>query len=350
MLPTACFALLTLLSLLVASACSRYAEYRAEFFVFGTVLEVVLWTDDEVRAREAFGKLRESFQLMHRDWHPWEPGKLTGINEAFARGYAVTADPSLIELTRLSQDMERRTDGRFNAAVGALVRLWGFHSSEYPIEGPPPAMQAIAEIVRRQPSTLNIRIEGQLMSSTNNAVQLDFGGIAKGYAVDRACELLKTLGIDNAIVNAGGDLRAIGRHGDRSWRIAVRNPAGGIIGSLETQGEEAVFTSGNYERFRRDQERRYPHILDPRTGWPVEGLVSVTVIAADGAFADAAATALIVAGSDQWVTVARSLGLDEVLLIDESGTVQMTPQIAARIELAEGIESVVKDPGEANGS
>lgn len=344
--PKACFALLVLLT---AGACSRDSEHRAEFFVFGTVLDVVAWTDDSARAGEAFGNLREAFQLMHRDWHAWEPGKLTRINEAFASGRAVTADPSLIELTRLSQEMERRTDGRFNAAVGALVGLWGFHSSEFPIEGPPPAMQAIAEIVSRQPSTLDIRIEGQVMSSANDAVQLDFGGIAKGYAVDRACALLKEWGLENAIVNAGGDLRAIGRHGERPWRIAVRNPSGGVVGSLETAGDEAIFTSGNYERFRRDQGRRYPHILDPRTGWPVEGLASVTVIAADGAFADAAATALIVAGSDQWVTVARSLGLDEVLLVDESGTVQMTPQMEARIELAEGIESVVKDPGEANG-
>ncbi len=102
-------------------------------------------------------------------------------------------------------------------------------------------------------------------------MQLDFGGIAKGYAVDLAVARLRELGIGSAIVNAGGDLRAFGRHGDRPWRVAVRKPGGGTIGTLEVRQDEAMFTSGNYERFRQDEQERYPHILDPRSGWPVQG-------------------------------------------------------------------------------
>lgn len=349
---------LLLLTVLTASACGRaedqqaghygsgeprFEERRSEFFVFGTVLEVVVWTDSETRAHEAFAKLGEAFRVMHRDWHAWEPGKLTDINEAFASGRAVTADPSLIELTRLSQDMELRSDGHFNAAVGALVELWGFHSSEFPIEGPPPSPQRIAARLQSRPSSMDIRIEGQVLQSSNPAVQLDFGGIAKGYAIDRACALLEENGIGDAIVNAGGDLRTMGGHGERPWRIAVRNPSGGVIAALETQGEEAVFTSGNYERFRQNAGRRYPHILDPRTGWPVEGLASVTVIAENGAFADASATALIVAGPARWLAMARSLGLEEVLVVDDAGAVQMTARMAARVQLAEGVEGRLAD-------
>ena len=139
----------------------------------------------------------------------------------------------------------------------------------------------------------------------------------------------------------GGDLRAFGSHGDRPWRIAVRDPAGGIIAALEAGKDEAIFTSGNYERFRQDNESRYPHILDPRTGWPVKDLASVTVITREGWLADAAATALIVAGLDDWVEVARSLGLDQVLLVDETGKAYLTEKMNERVDFVEGVEKEI---------
>jgi thiamine biosynthesis lipoprotein len=280
---------------------------------------------------------------MHEEWHPWNPGLLTEINHAFAAGKTHTATPDIVEMVERSQAIETASAGRFNPAIGRLVGLWGFHTSEYPVLGPPPASTAIEALVEQRPSTLDIAIEGLELASDNPAVQLDFGGIAKGFAIDIACTLLRERGIENAIVNAGGDLRAIGRHGDRPWRIAVRAPGGGIVGSLETAGDEAVFTSGNYERFRQENEERYPHILDPRTGWPVRDLASVTVIAAEGTLADAAATAITVAGLDEWEDVARALGLDQVMVVDEAGTAYLTRRMDARIELLEGTRSVVAD-------
>jgi thiamine biosynthesis lipoprotein len=152
------------------------------------------------------------------------------------------------------------------------------------------------------------------------------------------------MGITDALVNAGGDLRAIGSHGDRPWRIAIRDPRGGVVGSLETGADEAIFTSGNYERFREDSEKRYPHILDPRNGWPVTELSSVTVIAGEGLLADAAATALIVAGPDEWKETARAMGLEQVLVVDANGKVFMTPRMAERVRLNPGIEAEIGGP------
>ena len=136
------------------------------------------------------------------------------------------------------------------------------------------------------------------------------------------------MGIDNAIVNAGGDLRAMGTHGDRPWRVAVRKPGGGMVGSVQVRGDEAIFTSGNYERFRQDQTQRYPHILDPATGWPASDIASVTIITDEGILADAAATALVVAGLDEWADVARALKLQQVAIVDEDGAVFMTVEMA----------------------
>jgi len=339
--------LLTLICLLSAAACQRTPRvHQAEFFIFGTVLDVSIQGVDGAVAARAFRELQQDFQAWHRDWHAWEPGLLTRVNEDFAAGRKALADEAIVDMVRRSQEMESATGGRFNPAIGALIGLWGFHTSEYPIEGPPPSPEAIRALVDRRPSTLDIRIDGLSLTSSNRAVQLDFGGIAKGYAIDRACEKLRSLGIRNMVVNAGGDLRAVGDHGDRPWRIGIRDPGGGdVIGSLQTGPDEAIFTSGNYERYREDATQRYPHILDPRSGWPVSGLSSATVIAGEGVVADAAATALVVAGADEWADVARDLGLGQVLMVDEAGTVYMTPAMSERVELREGVRAVVVGGG-----
>ena len=278
---------------------------------------------------------------MHRDWHAWEPGHLSNINKAFSNGQPTTANPDIVDMVRRSQLIEERTDGRFNPAIGALIRLWGFHTSDYPIEGPPPDQEHIDEILLQHPSSRDIQIDGLKLRSDNPSVQLDFGGIAKGYAVDLTIEHLRKMGISNAIVNAGGDLRAIGDHGNRPWRVAVRKPGGGNIGTIEVRGDEAIFTSGNYERFRQDQTERYPHILDPRTGWPAKDIASVTVISGEGLLADAAATALVVAGLDAWPEVARALDLDQVAVVDESGTIYLTTKMDSRITFFEDIKRVI---------
>lgn len=335
------FSVSAIVCLILLAACHRDQEHNAELFVFGTIVEIKLWGASEEQAARAFTEIQQMFQGMHRNWHAWEPGKLVDINHAFANGQAVEADQDIVDMIRQSQLIEQKTDGRFNPAIGALIGLWGFHTSDYPIIGPPPQQAEIDAVLLHNPSSLDIRIDGQQLRSENPLVQLDFGGIAKGYAVDLAIRHLQDMGIANAIVNAGGDLRAVGRHGDRPWRVAVRKPGGGILGAVEVRGDEALFTSGNYERFRQDELKRYPHILDPRSGWPVKDVASVTVITGEGIMADAAATALVVAGLDNWPAVAHALGLNQVLVVDESGMVYLTPEMEQRVEFSEEVEKVL---------
>ena len=341
----AAVALAGLLCLVLLAACQREEEHNAELFVFGTIVEVKLWGATREQANRAFTEIQQMFQGMHRNWHAWEPGRLVDINHAFAIGQAAEADPDIVEMIRQSQRIEQKTDGRFNPAIGALIRLWGFHTSDYPIIGPPPDQADIDAVLIHYPSSRDIHIDGLQLRSENPLVQLDFGGIAKGYAVDLAIRHLQDMGITNAIVNAGGDLRATGRHGERPWRVAVRKPGGGIIGAVDVHGDEALFTSGNYERFRQDEQERYPHILDPRSGWPVEDVASVTVIAGEGILADAAATALVVAGLADWPAVAHTLGLNQVLLVDESGTVYLTPEMDQRVRFSGDVERVLVNAG-----
>jgi len=318
------------LLLLLLAGCGRTGEFQAQLYVFGTAVDITLHDVPEAKAEQAIRRINADFRRWHHEWHAWEPGPLTAVNAALAEGRPAEALPSLIPLIEQSKRLYRQSEGLFNPAIGRLLRLWGFQANEPP-GGPPPDAAAIAELVARDPGMDDIHLRGGRIIATNPAVQLDFGAFAKGYAVDRAIETLREMGIENAIINAGGDLRAIGRKGNRPWRIGIRHPQGeGVMASLEISGDESVYTSGNYERFREHAGVHYMHILDPRTGWPVEGITSVTVLHSNGAVADAAATALVVAGAEAWRRIARGMGIEAAMLVEENGTVHMTTAMAER--------------------
>lgn len=339
------------LALVLAGCGGQDDVHEARYYVFGTLVDVTVAGADVQRSSRAFTELQRLFQSMHRDWHPWEPGLLTDVNRAFARGEPAPADADIVAMVEAAQDFEEMTGGRFNPAIGKLIEAWGFHTSEFPVRGAPPSAAEIEALVALAPSTRDIEIRNNTLTDRSRNVQLDFSGLAKGLAVDRACAVLEDLGIAGALVNAGGDVRGYGtRHGS-AWRIGVRNPLGGVIGTIELQDDEAVFTSGNYERFRIDDvdvdgfadpgdgvDERYPHILDPRTGWPARSVMSATVIADDGMRADAAATALVVAGLKEWQDVAEPLGIDAVLLTDEAGNLYATTAMRQRLVLEKGLE------------
>lgn len=330
-----------LLLLLLLAGCSRPALYEAKVYVFGTLADISVWGADEKAARAAVDAVAADFQRMHHEWHAWEPGPLVELNAAIAAGQSAPVPSSIVPLIERSQEIYLRSEGLFNAGIGRLLNLWGFQSSERP-SGPPPSREAIAALLAENPAMTDLELKDGVLRSTNPAVQLDFGGIAKGYAVELALARLRSFGIDNAIVNAGGGLGVIGRHGDRPWRVGVRHPQGqGVLASLEVRDGEHVHTSGNYERFREHEGLRYAHILDPRTGWPVDSITSCTVISRDGTLADAAATALVIAGRDDWHRLAVKMGIKYVMLVGEDGTIYMNPAMAARVQFGEATPPIV---------
>ena len=336
------------LFVLLLAACSRPpAEQHDSQLVFGTLVDVTLYGVDDATAQQAFRQLREDFKLMHFMWHPWKPGPLGRTNELLALQAPFSANPSILPLIEKSLPLTQASDHLYNPAIGKLLDLWGFHSDEPP-KGPPPDPQAIAALVAANPRLEDIEIQGVVMRGTNPAVKLDFGAMAKGLAIDRGIEALKALGVRHGVINAGGDLKVIGRHGERPWRVGIRHPRGeGVLAVLDVNDGEAVFTSGDYERYFVWEGKRYHHILDPRTGYPAEGTQSVTVIHPDAATADAAATALFVAGPTLWPKIARQMGIEEVLLVDAQGEIHMTPAMQARARFARKPETVhLVDPAQ----
>jgi thiamine biosynthesis lipoprotein len=319
--------------LLPAIGCSRAeAVVSEEMYVFGTLVGVDVLSRDAAGARAAIADVAHAFTRQNRDWHAWKPGALGDLNRALAAGRTHEVDPTLLPLLHDVREMARASGGLFNPAIGKLVGLWGFHNDEMPV-GAPPHAAAVAELVAAAPSMDDLVFEGMRVGSRNPQVQIDLGGHAKGVALNQALDRLEALGHGNALVNLGGNLAVSGARGDRPWRIGVRHPQGdGAIATLEVSGRMAVVTSGTYERYRQHGDRRYPHIIDPRSGQPATHVVSATVLHPDAARADVAATALVVAGAEAWPEVARSLGVSEVMLVDEAGHVQLTPGMAARVK------------------
>jgi thiamine biosynthesis lipoprotein len=318
---------------LALAACSDGPEVeRQRFLSLGTHIEVQTAGAETERAREAIRVVRKDLAYLHSGLHPWEPGALARVNQMLAATGEFTADPGTLDALAVSRPLYRDSDGLFNPALGKLADAWGFHQDTP--AGPPPDEATIEAILEADPSPDDLTVDGVRMTNTNPAVQLDFGGVAKGMGVDHAVGLLREHGIDNAIVNAGGDLRAYGQRGDRPWRVGIRDPRGeGVLAGLTIEGDEAVFTSGDYERYYEHDGKRYHHILDPRTGRPARGVTSVTVIHEEGATADAAATALFIADEDQWPRIAKQMGIEAVLRVDDEGVLHMTPAMAERLEL-----------------
>lgn len=305
--------------------------HRQRWYLFGTLVDVTLAHPDAARVALAMRELSALLRDLHHNLHAWKPGRLMEVNNAIARGESTVVSPGMQALVSDLQDYHRRSGGIFNPALGELIALWGFHDDLMP-SGAPPARQRIDRLLAEAPSPLDLQLQDGVLSSRNPHVQLDLGGYGKGYALDAGMRVLQGLGIHDAILNAGGDLNAAGSRYGRAWRVGIRHPQGrGALAWLETAGSEAVYTSGDYERYREYDGQRYAHIIDPRNGMPVQDIVSATVIHRDGARADAAATALSVAGSAHWQAVAEALDMSQVMVVNRTGRIEVTRAMAQRL-------------------
>lgn len=304
--------------------------HEFQFFAFGTLIELTIAGAESRSAQRAYRRIEKDFKTLDEDLYPWREGVLARTNRLLARGQPFTVDPLLLPIIDEATHLSQLSGGLFNPAIGALVELWGFTGGEPPRT--PPPRNDIMRLVAGQPSMQALVFAGPTLKSTNKTLRLDFGAYAKGYAVDRGVETLRALGIKNAILNAGGDLRAYGRRGVRPWHIGIRHPrAPGVFASVEVETDESILTSGDYERFFIYNRKRYHHVIDPRTGYPIRKAVCATVIHPSAAIGDAAATALLVAGPDHWEALARAMGIEQAMLVDAAGNIHVTPKLRERL-------------------
>jgi thiamine biosynthesis lipoprotein len=252
----------------------------------------------------------------------WRPTSAVSKVNAAAGKEPVHVDADTLRVVQAGLDVSRRSGGAFDLSWAALRGLYDFEAKTTPDR---------AEILRRLPlidyervivddtaSTVFLAREGMAISS---------GGIGKGYALDRAGDILVAAGIENFMLNAGGQVQVHGTRNGRSWRVGIQHPRQpSPFGFVESAGG-SISTSGDYERFFIDTDgSRVHHIIDTDTGLPVEGTLSVTVLADEGVYADALSTAVFVMGADKGFAMLGSLPFRaEAIVVDASCRVHTTP-------------------------
>jgi thiamine biosynthesis lipoprotein len=326
------------LVLALLTGCSgKEPLYQEQGYVFGTLVEISIYGEDETRARQAVSEVMHEFQRLHDMLHAWQPSELSRMNTAFARGDSIAIPAELAAILQDATQLSLQSDRLFNPAIGGLVQLWGFHADEFkPVQ---PDEKRIARLVAANPQMSDITIVQGRAQSTNKSVQVDLGGYAKGYALDRAAELLRKRGIRNALVNIGGNILALGQHGDRPWRVGIQHPRKpGALATLELHDGEAIGTSGDYQRYFMIGNVRYCHLIDPRSGYPVQGVQAVTILTRGpraGVLSDADSKPLFLSGTGGWRAAATRMGLSDAMLIDAQGMIHATAALNKRLEFAD---------------
>jgi thiamine biosynthesis lipoprotein len=230
---------------------------------------------------------------IERAYSRYLPDSVTSaINKTAVAGGAIDVDEETSILIDAAYELYRLSDGLFDISSGPLRAVWNDDMAAPPQTGP------LIEVMART-GLDKVEWKRPRLTFHRKGMELDFGGLAKEYAADRAAGTCRTLGSARGIVDLGGDLALFGQTPDRSpWRVGIADPdePSRAIATLFVEGNAGVATSGIYRRFWKLGGKRYGHIFDPRTGWPVEGLASVTVVAETCAQAGALSTIAMLMG------------------------------------------------------
>jgi FAD:protein FMN transferase len=297
----------------------------------GSEVRLTAWTADEANAVLAFEHVFEDFDYLDRVLSVWhETSEISRLNAAAGMS-PVSIKPEVLEVLQVAQQVSRWTNGKFDVTFGALSGLWKFdHDQDNRI---PAARDIAARLPLVDYGRLVIDARRGTAFLRRPGMRVHMGGIGKGFAVDRAATMLRSHGINDFLVQAGGDLYASGRHGDRPWRAAIRDPRGeGNFAALDLH-DTTFSTSGDYERFFVEDGRRYHHILDPDTGEPARGSRSVTIVAPRAVIADALSTGVFVLGPEAGMALIERLPDVEGVIVADTGEVRVSSGLKPRLEM-----------------
>ncbi|MDO9265143.1 MAG: FAD:protein FMN transferase [Desulfosalsimonadaceae bacterium] len=233
---------------------------------------------------------------------------------AFNHYGAPVSDKEILHVVRTALEISQKTGGAFDITVCPLIEAWGFYG-ETPKLPPESDIREAMKNVGYQ----YLLIHDGILEKTRPGVRIDLGGIAKGYSVGEAAKVLKANGVTSALIDAGGDVYAMGLKGNGPWKVGIRETRStGLMGYLEAE-DIAVIGSGDYERFFIHDGRRYHHIFNPATGYPTEGLSGITIIYSDPMIAQAWAKAPFVLGPEKGLEALQKISGMEVLMVTDSG-------------------------------
>ncbi|MDI6870521.1 MAG: FAD:protein FMN transferase [Bacillota bacterium] len=300
----------------------RTARFSGSTFAMDTLVSVTVYGP---RAVESGRAALAEFQRLDKLLSAYRSDSDLGRVNAAAGKEAARVSRETVELVALALRYAALSGGKFDPTVGPLVRLWGIEAGR----AEPPAPGEVEE-ARRLVDYRRVMVDvpGRRLYLPEPGMALDLGGVAKGYAAERAVELLRQRGVKSALIDAGGNIVALGARPDGSpWRIGLRHPRrpGEVLGVVEVVNR-AVVTSGDYERYFEAGGRRYHHLLDPAAGYPAEGLQSVTVVGPSSTVADILSTAAFVLGPERGPAFVRKHGM-AAITVDAVGEVRVAPEL-----------------------
>lgn len=299
---------------------SENDKYSSDIFAMDTYMSLTAYgakaQDAVTEAIHEIQRLDAMFSVGNTD---------SDVTTANMQGSATVSDETAY-LVEQSLEISRKTDGAFDITIYPVMELWGFTTKNYKV----PQTDELQETLKRV-SYENVSLKDHELVLKNNA-QIDFGGIAKGYTSSRVMQIFKEYGIEHGMVNLGGNVQTLGTKTDgTAWRVAIQSPQGGnqYLGILETS-DQAVITSGGYERYFEENGVTYHHIIDPKTGYPSDSdLTSVTIVCADGTKADALSTSFFVMGLQKAESFYENTDLDfDVILLTKDNQIYISEGIA----------------------
>lgn len=301
----------------------------------GTRFDITAVHPDPAKGKAAIEAAWAEIERVEELISEWRPSsKVSEINRN-AGVAPVPVPKELFQLIRRSLRVSQLTDGAFDITFLSVGRLWNFKSHDSPI----PSEEAVREALK------DTGYRHVILDEAKGTVFLDrpgtrigFGGIGQGYGANRAVFVLKEHGVTGGIVNGSGDLVLFGtQENGAKWRVGIGNPLDPdkAFAWIDVT-EQAVVTSGDYENYIEKDGKRYGHTIDPRTGWPADGLRSATIVCPDGELADALATGITVLGVEKGLALVNRLKGIEALLVDAKGT----------IHFSDGLEAMMTKTGE----
>jgi len=278
---------------------------------------VLIWHEDAVAGERLVNQVFEEAERIDKLMSTYiEDSRISEINRLAAREPVVAGD-ELFSIIRRSLDISVLTLGAFDITYDSVGQHYDFRNRQRPDDA----------TVEQERMLIDYRfVELDQASGTvrfrEDGVRINLGGIAKGYVVERGVDILRTRGVQNAIVTAGGDSRLLGDRRGQPWMVGIRDPRNdGQVAISVPLEEEAISTSGDYERYFEEGDVRYHHIIQPSTGAPASGVHSATVFGPDAVITDALSTSVFVMGVDQGLRLIATLPDYESIVIDDAGRI-----------------------------
>ena len=292
---------------------SLWIDHR--FQVMGTEARVRLWHQDKRRGKKALDAVVAEMHRIDSTMSSYKQDSLLSKVNRLAGEKAVIITTELFEIIAQSFEISKMTHGAFDISYSSVGYLYDYRKKQQPN-----ANQIKSKLALINYQQIRLNQKDHSIRFMQAGMRIDLGGIAKGLAVDNAIKILKQFGVKEALVTAGGDTYALGDNGGKLWKVGIKHPrAKSEIVTLLPVENEAVSTSGDYERFFLDGATRVHHIINPKTGSSANEVQSVTIIAGNSTLADALSTSVFVLGVEKGLALIEKLNDVSVIIVDNQG-------------------------------